>query len=125
MSNTTTKTWRLGGAAGYSVHGVQALTEGKPTYRRSLGLAQTHPVYTRVELWKDAEDEANVLCSLRFSHLAACVHVRRRREVSVRFGSHGIRAKGFVVSLHFFDQERVLVRRKPPRHAYPPSQSSA
>jgi hypothetical protein len=64
MSNTTTKTRRLGGAAGYSVHGVQALTEGKPTYRRSLGLAQTHPVYTRVELWKDAEDEANVLCSL-------------------------------------------------------------
>ena len=59
--NTTTKTRRLGGAAGYSVHGVQALTEGKPTYR-----AQTHPVYTRVELWlwKDAEDEANVLCSL-------------------------------------------------------------
>lgn len=71
MSNTTTKTRRLGGAAGYSVHGVQALTEGKPTYRRSLGLAQTHPVYTRVELWKDAEQcvitgklEANVLCSL-------------------------------------------------------------
>ena len=76
MSNTTTKTRRLGGAAGYSVHGVQALTEGKPTYRRSLGLAQTHPVYMRVELWKDAEDEylgdgrlrikqeANVLCSL-------------------------------------------------------------
>ena len=56
MSNTTTKTRRLGGAAGYSVHGVQALTEGKPTYRRS--------VYMRVELWKDAEDEANVLCSL-------------------------------------------------------------
>lgn len=50
MSNTTTKTRRLGGAAGYSVH--------------ALGLAQTHPVYTRVELWKDAEDEANVLCSL-------------------------------------------------------------
>lgn len=55
MSNTTTKTRRLGGAAGYSVHGVQALTEGKPTYRA---------VYMRVELWKDAEDEANVLCSL-------------------------------------------------------------
>jgi hypothetical protein len=30
----------------------------------------------------------------------------------VWFGLYGIRAKGFVVSLHFFDQERVLVRRK-------------
>ena len=68
MSNTTTKTRRLGGAAGYSVHGVQALTEGKPTYRRSLGLA----VYMRVELWKDAEDEANVLCSLPLDAKILC-----------------------------------------------------
>lgn len=67
MSNTTTKTRRLGGAAGYSVHGVQALTEGKPTYR-----AQTHPVYMRVELWKDAEDEANVLCSLPLDAKILC-----------------------------------------------------
>lgn len=75
MSNTTTKTWRLGGAAGYSVHAVQALTEGEPTYRRSLGFANSHPVYTRVELWKDAEDEADVLCSVALTGNA------KRKEV--------------------------------------------
>lgn len=75
MSNTTTKTWRLGGAAGYSVHGVQALTEGKPTYRRSLNFANPHPVYARVELWKDEEGEANVLCSV------ALAHSTKRKEV--------------------------------------------
>lgn len=48
--STATKTWRLGGAAGYSVHAVGTETRGVP--------------YTRVELWKDAEGEADVLCSL-------------------------------------------------------------
>ena len=43
----STKTTRLGGAAGFSVHVI-----GK---RRA---------YTRVELWCDAKNEADVLCSV-------------------------------------------------------------
>ena len=46
MSHTT-KTTRLGGTAGLSVHVI-----GK------------RHAYTRVELWRDAENEADVLCSV-------------------------------------------------------------
>ena len=43
----STKTTRLGGAAGFSVH--------------ALGRSRA---YTRVELWRDAKNEADVLCSV-------------------------------------------------------------
>ena len=46
MSHST-KTTRLGGVAGLSVHVI-----GK------------RHAYTRVELWRDAENEADVLCSM-------------------------------------------------------------
>ena len=49
MSHAT-KTTRLGGAAGFSVHVV-----GR---RRA---------YIRVELWRDADGEADVLCSVSLS----------------------------------------------------------
>ena len=49
MSHTT-KTTRLGGTAGFSVHAI-----GK------------RHAYTRVELWRDAENEADVLCSVSLS----------------------------------------------------------
>ena len=49
MSHTT-KTTRLGGAAGYSIHVI-----GK------------RKAYTRVELWRDADGEADVLCSVSLS----------------------------------------------------------
>lgn len=59
-----TKTTRLGGTAGFSVHAVHAMNNGAPVYRRSLGVSGMNPVYTRVELWRDAENEADVLCSV-------------------------------------------------------------
>lgn len=60
----STKTTRLGGAAGFSVHAIQSTINGSPVYRRSLGKAGAVPVYTRVELWCDAKNEADVLCSV-------------------------------------------------------------
>ena len=60
----STKTTRLGGAAGFSVHAIQSTINGSPVYRRSLGKAGTAAVYTRVELWKDTENEADILCSI-------------------------------------------------------------
>ena len=56
----STKTTRLGGAAGFSVHAIQSTINGSPVYRRSLGNAGAVPVYTRVELWQDTD----VLCSV-------------------------------------------------------------
>jgi hypothetical protein len=47
MSQTERKTTRLGGAAGFSIHAV-----GKST------------TYTRVELWRDVDNEADILCSV-------------------------------------------------------------
>lgn len=47
MSEAQTKTWRLGGAAGYSIHAVGTETRGKRAY-------------THVELRKDGESD--VLC---------------------------------------------------------------
>lgn len=60
----STKTTRLGGAAGFSVHAIQSTINGSPVYRRSLGNAGAVPVYTRVELWRDADNEADILCSV-------------------------------------------------------------
>ena len=65
MSHTT-KTTRLGGTAGFSVHAVQATNNGAPVYHRSLGGGVSR-VYTRVELWRDADGEADVLCSVPLS----------------------------------------------------------
>ena len=62
MSHVT-KTIRLGGAAGFSVHAIQSTINGSPVYRRSLGKGAV-PVYTCVELWRDAANEADVLCSV-------------------------------------------------------------
>ena len=56
----STKTTRLGGAAGFSVHAIQSTINGSPVYRRSLGNTGAVPVYTRVELWQDTD----VLCSV-------------------------------------------------------------
>ena len=64
MSQTERKTTRLGGTAGFSVHTVQSTINGSPVYRRGFGEAGTAAVYTRVELWQDADNEANVLCSV-------------------------------------------------------------
>lgn len=65
MSQTERKTTRLGGAAGFSIHAVQSTINGSPVYRRSFGeAAAAAAVYTRVELWRDVDNEANILCSV-------------------------------------------------------------
>ena len=64
MSKIERKTTRLGGAAGFSIHAVQSTINGSPVYRRSFGEAGTAAVYTRVELWRDVDNEADVLCSV-------------------------------------------------------------
>lgn len=63
MSHST-KTTRLGGVAGLSIHAVHATNSNEPVYRRSFGASDIKPVYSRVELWCDAENEADVLCSV-------------------------------------------------------------
>ena len=66
MSHTT-KTTRLGGTAGFSIHATHAVVNDAPVYHRRLGISGVKPVYTRVELWRDAENEADVLCSVSLS----------------------------------------------------------
>jgi hypothetical protein len=70
MSQTERKTARLGGVAGFSIHAVQAAINGSPVYRRNFGEAGTSAVYTRVELWRDVDNEADILCSVALTYSA-------------------------------------------------------
>lgn len=71
MSQIERKTTRLGGIAGFSIHAVQSTINDSPVYHRSFGEAGTAPVYTRVELWQDAD----ILCS------AALTGSAKRKDV--------------------------------------------
>ena len=64
MSQIERKTTRLGGIAGFSIHAVQSTINDSPVYHRSFGEAGTAPVYTRVELWQDVDNKADILCSV-------------------------------------------------------------